>query len=44
MPGTNNPDWTDWRNSQARQMILDDLEVTPLDEEQASAEDAWNIY
>ena len=45
MPSSNNPDWIDWRNSWAREILLEDLHdgVLPLDEEELSAEDAWNM-
>jgi len=46
MPESTNPDWIDWRNSEARQIILEDLEegILPLDANEVSAERAWDFY
>ena len=40
------PDWIDWRTSQAKEIILEDLEegILSLDENEVSAEDAWEVY
>ena len=46
MPKAKNPDFIDWRNSQAKVIVLKDLEtgVVPLEEDKASAEEVWNTY
>ena len=43
VPRAANPDWIDWRKSDAREVILDDLNDgrLPLDEDVVSAEEAW---
>lgn len=43
MPRAANPDWINWRTSEAREVILDDLVtgILPLDAEVVSAEEAW---
>ena len=40
-----NPDWIDWKNSEAKDIIPFDLieNVLPLEEEEMSAEDAWEL-
>lgn len=44
MPRTARPDWINWRTSEAREIILGDLEDgrLPLDEEVVSAQEAWD--
>lgn len=45
--GQRRPGWIDWRNSRAKQCVLDDLEngELPLEENDFSAQDAWDyIY
>ena len=43
MPRTRQSDWIAWRKSEARDIILDDLEsgMLPLDDDVVSAEEAW---
>lgn len=43
MPRRTKTDWIDWRKSEAREVILDDLESgrLPLDADVVSAEEAW---
>ena len=43
MPRSTKTDWIDWRKSEAREVILDDLESgrLPLDADVVSAEEAW---
>ena len=45
MPTSSNPDFIDWKKSEAKEIILDDLKrgVLPLEEEECSAEEAWNL-
>jgi ribosomal protein S21 len=46
MPTTKNPDYINWRNSQAKMIIMSDLEDgwLPMDDTKVSAEDAWKVY
>ena len=46
MPKSKNPDYIDWRTSQAREIIISDLEDgwLPTDGTKVSAEDAWKVY
>ena len=43
--GTRRASWIEWRKSDARQIVLDDLEseLLPLDEDEMSAEAAWEV-
>ena len=46
MPKPKNPDYIDWRKSQAKKVIITDLEdgVLPADETPVSSEQAWDMY
>jgi hypothetical protein len=47
MPTSKNPDYFDWQNSQAKMVIMSDLEDgwLPTDEQtKVSAKDAWKVY
>ena len=46
MPKPKNPDYIDWRKSQAKKVIVTDLEdgVLPADETTVSSEQAWDAY
>ena len=46
MPKPKNPDYIDWRKSQAKKVIITDLEdgVLPADETTVSSEQAWDVY
>ena len=46
MPKSKNPDYIDWRNSQAKKVIIEDLEdgLLPADETTVSTEQAWDVY
>ena len=43
MPASTNPDCIDWRNSPCKVIIMNDLRsgLLPVDEEEVSAEEAW---
>ena len=45
MPRPSNPDWIDWRKSEARQIIIDDLRSgrLPLDAAELTADEAWDL-
>ena len=40
-----NPDWIDWRKSEARNIVLDDLRSgrLPLEESELTADEAWDL-
>jgi hypothetical protein len=46
MPKSKNPDWIEWRGSEAKRIILEDLEegTLSLDEHEMSTEEAWEVY
>jgi hypothetical protein len=46
MPRTKNPDYIDWKNSEAREVIMFDLleGILPLSADAITAEEAWEIY
>ncbi len=46
MPRSQNPDWIDWKKSEAKKLILKDLEegVLSLEVTEVSAEEAWEVY
>jgi hypothetical protein len=46
MPRSKNPDYIDWRKSQAKNVIISDLEdgVLSAYETAVSSEQAWDMY